>query len=76
MLTHDGRRTTHDDGRKPIYVAKGHLSDASDLSSKKVRKSFVFVFFSKKFNIKLIFFKCMIFYVIYICILYLYLVYC
>ena len=29
MLTHDGRRTTHDDGRQPIAV--GHLSDSGDL---------------------------------------------
>ena len=29
MLTHDGRRTTHDDGRQPIAI--GHLSDSGDL---------------------------------------------
>ena len=31
MLTHDGRRTTHDDGRQPIAI--GHLSDSGDLKS-------------------------------------------
>ena len=29
MLTHDGRRTTDDDGRQPIAI--GHLSDSGDL---------------------------------------------
>ena len=29
MLTHDGRRTTHDDGHQPTAI--GHLSDSSDL---------------------------------------------
>ena len=31
MLTHDGRRTSHDDGRQPIAI--GHLSDSGDLKS-------------------------------------------
>ena len=31
MLTHDGRRTTHDDGRQPIAI--GHLSDSGDLKT-------------------------------------------
>ena len=29
MLTHEGRRTTHDDGRQLIAI--GHLSDSGDL---------------------------------------------
>ena len=31
MLTHDGRRTTHDDGPQPIAI--GHLSDSGDLKT-------------------------------------------
>ena len=31
MLTHDGRRTTDDDGRQPIAI--GHLSDSGHLKS-------------------------------------------
>ena len=62
MLTHGGRRSTYDDGRKPIHVAKGHLSDASDIKKSQKKFRFCFFFF-KKFNTKLIFFKCMIFYV-------------
>ena len=34
MLTHDGRRTTDDDGRQPI--AKGHLSDSGHLKNTKL----------------------------------------
>ena len=33
MLTHDGHRTTHDDGRQPIAI--GHLSDSGDLKKPK-----------------------------------------
>ena len=29
MLTDDGRRTMHDDGRQPMTI--GHLSDSGDL---------------------------------------------
>ena len=31
MLTDDGRRTPHDDGRQPIAI--GHLSDSGDLKN-------------------------------------------
>ena len=38
MLTHDGRRTTVDEGRQPIAI--GHLSDSGDLKNLKRTCSF------------------------------------
>ena len=34
MLTDDGRRTMHDDGRQPMTI--GHLSDSGDLKMENI----------------------------------------
>ena len=31
MITHDGRRTSQDDGRQPIAIHVGHLAELGDL---------------------------------------------